>query len=50
MPRLEDHDAFRSEFYADAVATAARRAHADPGSCHCVDRDGEGRVRAHLDR
>jgi hypothetical protein len=30
-----------SEFYTQAVATAARRAHADPGSRHCLYWDGE---------
>jgi hypothetical protein len=38
---LSDDDAMASEFYREAVATAARRAHADPGSSHCVYWDGE---------
>lgn len=38
--RLRDHDAFGHHAYEGAKATAARRAHADPGSCHCVYWDG----------
>jgi hypothetical protein len=38
---LRDRDARRSPFYESGIATAVRRAHADPGSCFSVYWDGE---------